>query len=187
MKGTNSLPEQCLHGMYGAPFTLLVINRSIALDEKEYDEPLRYNPDRFLNKDLNNALLGHPHGHPAPHHKIQIDQILTTPIHPKMSTESYLPQMVQAKRTSPYPPWTLATSGSPNANSSTPATKKTVHKAPSLSFFLAHPSGTKIVYNLGIHKDWCGYPRAFVIRVENGIPKIDVLKDIKDRVICRGY
>jgi cytochrome P450 len=59
MKDINFPPEQCLHGMLGMPLNLLVNNRSIALDEKEYDEPLRYNPDRFLDKDLNNALLGH--------------------------------------------------------------------------------------------------------------------------------
>jgi cytochrome P450 len=33
--------------------------RAIALSEKEYDEPLRYKPERFLDKDLNNALAGH--------------------------------------------------------------------------------------------------------------------------------
>jgi hypothetical protein len=33
--------------------------RAIALDEKEYPDPLRYYPERFLTKDLNNALQGH--------------------------------------------------------------------------------------------------------------------------------
>src|SRR5579859_4760937 len=33
--------------------------RAIALNEKEYPDPLRYYPERFLTKDLNNALQGH--------------------------------------------------------------------------------------------------------------------------------
>ena len=32
---------------------------AISLSEKEYDEPLKFKPERFLNKDLNNALQGH--------------------------------------------------------------------------------------------------------------------------------
>jgi glyoxylase-like metal-dependent hydrolase (beta-lactamase superfamily II) len=67
-----------------------------------------------------------------------------------------------------------------------PCNEKAVHKAPSLSFFLQHPSGTKIVYDLGIRKDWRGYPRAFVIRVESGTRRIDVSKDVQDSVIAGG-
>jgi hypothetical protein len=33
--------------------------RAISLSEKEYDEPMKYMPERFLNKDLKNALAGH--------------------------------------------------------------------------------------------------------------------------------
>jgi len=31
---------------------------AISLSEKEYDEPLKFKPDRFMNKDLKNALAG---------------------------------------------------------------------------------------------------------------------------------
>ena len=33
--------------------------RAIALSEKEYEDPMAYKPERFLNEDLNNALQGH--------------------------------------------------------------------------------------------------------------------------------
>lgn len=32
---------------------------AISLDEKEYKDPERFFPDRFLNADLNNPLKGH--------------------------------------------------------------------------------------------------------------------------------
>ena len=68
-----------------------------------------------------------------------------------------------------------------------PSDQKAVHKAPSLSFFLVHPpTGTKIVYDLGLRKDWRGYPPVFVRRVESGTRKIDVTKDVRDSVIAGG-
>jgi glyoxylase-like metal-dependent hydrolase (beta-lactamase superfamily II) len=68
-----------------------------------------------------------------------------------------------------------------------PADQKAVHKAPSLSFFLVHPpTGTKVVYDLGLRKDWRGYPPVFVHRVESGTRKIDVRKDVLDSVIAGG-
>jgi len=33
--------------------------RAISLSEKEYEQPLRYWPERFMNKDLHNPLAGH--------------------------------------------------------------------------------------------------------------------------------
>ena len=32
---------------------------AISLSDKEYDEPLQFKPERFMNKDLDNALKGH--------------------------------------------------------------------------------------------------------------------------------
>jgi hypothetical protein len=32
---------------------------AISLSDKEYDEPLKFKPERFMNKDLDNALKGH--------------------------------------------------------------------------------------------------------------------------------
>lgn len=34
-------------------------HRAIALSEKEYKEPMRYWPERFMDENLNNALQGH--------------------------------------------------------------------------------------------------------------------------------
>ena len=40
-------------------FDILFNFRAIALSEKEYKDPMRYWPERFMNDDLNNALQGH--------------------------------------------------------------------------------------------------------------------------------
>ena len=61
-----------------------------------------------------------------------------------------------------------------------------VHKAPSLAFFLVHPNGTKLVYDLGIRKDWENYPPVFVERVRGGTRRIDVTKDVRDSIIAGG-
>jgi len=42
------------------------------------------------------------------------------------------------------------------------------------------------VYDLGLRKDWRGYPPAFVLRVESGTRKIDVAKDVLDSVVAGG-
>jgi len=68
-----------------------------------------------------------------------------------------------------------------------PNDPKANHKAPSLAFFLVHPiNGTKIVYDLGLRKDWEGYPPVFVERVRSGTRKIDVSQDVLDSVIAGG-
>lgn len=41
----------------GTVFTWNAVN--IALDPNEYDDPLRFWPERYLNDDLNNVLKGH--------------------------------------------------------------------------------------------------------------------------------
>ena len=68
-----------------------------------------------------------------------------------------------------------------------PCDENAVHKAPSLCFLLTHPpTGTKIVYDLGLRKDWENYPPAFVHRVRAGVRKIDVSQDVKDSVLAGG-
>lgn len=37
----------------------VVNSRAIALSDKEYKEPMRYWPERFMDENLNNALQGH--------------------------------------------------------------------------------------------------------------------------------
>jgi glyoxylase-like metal-dependent hydrolase (beta-lactamase superfamily II) len=67
-----------------------------------------------------------------------------------------------------------------------PCDPKANHKAPSFAFFLRHPNGTKIVYDLGLRKDWQNYPLAFQRRVADGVRKIDVSKDVKDSIVAGG-
>jgi glyoxylase-like metal-dependent hydrolase (beta-lactamase superfamily II) len=67
-----------------------------------------------------------------------------------------------------------------------PCDEKAIHKAPSLSFFLVHPSGTKIVYDLGLRRDWENYPPALVERIRGGTRKIDVSQDVRDSVVKGG-
>jgi glyoxylase-like metal-dependent hydrolase (beta-lactamase superfamily II) len=68
-----------------------------------------------------------------------------------------------------------------------PCDETAVHKAPSLSFFLVHqPSGTKLVYDLGMRKDWENYPPAIEIRIATGVRKIDVSVDVRDSVVSGG-
>lgn len=68
-----------------------------------------------------------------------------------------------------------------------PCNEKAVHKAPSLSFFLVHPTtGTKIVYDLGMRKDWENYPPAIQIRIDTGVRQVDVSNDVRDSVIAGG-
>jgi glyoxylase-like metal-dependent hydrolase (beta-lactamase superfamily II) len=103
-----------------------------------------------------------------------------------MSSNSFLP------RDSPNQPYiTLSALDAgylwlPEREFVSPCNETANHKAPSLSFFLVHPNGTKIVYDLGLRKDWRGYPEAFVWRVESGTRKIDVSKDVLDSVIAGG-
>jgi glyoxylase-like metal-dependent hydrolase (beta-lactamase superfamily II) len=68
-----------------------------------------------------------------------------------------------------------------------PCDENAVHKAPSFSFFLVHPpTGTKIVYDLGMRKDWENYPPAIQIRIDTGVRQVDVSTDVRDSVIAGG-
>jgi hypothetical protein len=60
MRGISSPRGPFLLGMHGiGPQEYDFTSRAIALSEKEYKEPLRYWPERFLNENLNNPLQGH--------------------------------------------------------------------------------------------------------------------------------
>jgi cytochrome P450 len=42
-----------------SPLTLAWSAMTISLDPKEYDDPTRFYPERYLNADLNKPLAGH--------------------------------------------------------------------------------------------------------------------------------
>jgi glyoxylase-like metal-dependent hydrolase (beta-lactamase superfamily II) len=103
-----------------------------------------------------------------------------------MSKESYLPQ---DSPNQPYITLSALDAGYiylPEFEFIVPSNPHVSHKAPSMSFFLRHPSGTKIVYDLGMRKDWQNYPVAIQSRIADGVRQIDVAKDVKDSVVAGG-
>ncbi|KAK5302648.1 hypothetical protein LTR99_005605 [Exophiala xenobiotica] len=56
-----------------------------------------------------------------------------------------------------------------------------VHRCPSLAFFIYHPpTGTRIVYDLGLRRDLHNYPPKVARRLTDGTPLVEVPSDVKE-------
>jgi glyoxylase-like metal-dependent hydrolase (beta-lactamase superfamily II) len=64
-----------------------------------------------------------------------------------------------------------------------PHNSDAVHRCPSLAFYLFHPpSGSRIVYDLGLRRDVENYPPRIARRCTDGTRKIEVPRDVKESV-----
>ena len=61
-----------------------------------------------------------------------------------------------------------------------PGTGFTHVNCPAFSFLVAHPSGRKILFDLGVRKDWWNFAPALTERLQKGGWKVEVEKGVQE-------